>query len=176
MTVGADGQASGTVDRRHAVHPDDERRADGAASSPRSASQPGQAQWRDIVPERADAIIETVSFGKGVIAVTYLKNAANVVEVFDFKGTSLGVVSQPGIGAAAVTAELDRTEAYLTFTSFNYPTTIFRVDLATPQARAGALGAARRAGRSGDRGSRAGLVPVEGRHHGSACSSSTRRD
>src|SRR6185503_20467543 len=75
-----------------------------------------------------------VSFGKGVIAVTYLKNASNVVEVFDFKGKSLGVVSQPGIGAAAVTAEVDRTEAYLTFTSFNYPTTIFRVDLATPQA------------------------------------------
>ena len=57
-----------------------------------------------------------------------------MVEVFDFKGKSLGVVSQPGIGAAGVTAEIDRTEAYLTFTSFNYPTTIFRVDLATPQA------------------------------------------
>ncbi len=133
VTVGADGQATGTV-------------IDGTLfiqttkGAPRgrivaaSASQPGQAQWRDIVPERPDAIIETVSFGKGVIAVTYLKNAANVVEVFDFKGTSLGVVSQPGIGAAAVTAEIDRTEAYLTFTSFNYPTTIFRVDLATPQA------------------------------------------
>ena len=75
-----------------------------------------------------------MSFGKGVIAVTYLKNAANVVEVFDFTGKSLGVVSQPGIGAAAVTAEIDRTEAYLTFTSFTSPTTIFRIDLARPQA------------------------------------------
>jgi prolyl oligopeptidase len=133
VTVGSDGQAFGTVvDGTLFIHT--------TKGAPRgrivaaSASQPGQAQWRDIVPERADAIIDTVSFGKGVIAVTYLKNAANVVEVFDFKGTSLGVVSQPGIGAAAVTAEVDRTEAYLTFTSFTSPTTIFRVDLAAPQA------------------------------------------
>jgi prolyl oligopeptidase len=133
VTVGADGQASGTVvDGTLFIHT--------TKGAPRgrivaaSASQPGQAQWRDIVPERSDAIIETVSFGKGVIAVTYLKNAANVVEVFDFTGKPLGVVSQPGIGAAAVTAEIDRTEAYLTFTSFTSPTTIFRVDLARPQA------------------------------------------
>ena len=133
VTVGTNGQAFGTVvDGTLFIHT--------TKGAPRgrivaaSTSQPGQAQWRDIVPERADAIIETVSFGKGVIAVTYLKNAANVVEVFDFKGKSVGLVSQPGIGAAGVTAEVDRTEAYLTFTSFNYPTTIFRVDLATPQA------------------------------------------
>jgi len=133
VTVGADGQAFGTaIDGTLFIHT--------TKGAPRGrivavgVSQPDQAQWRDIVPERADAIIDTVSFGKGVIAVTYLKNASNVVEVFDFKGKSLGVVSQPGIGAAAVTAEIDRTEAYLTFTSFNYPTTIFRVDLAAPQA------------------------------------------
>ncbi len=41
---------------------------------------------------------------------------------------------QPGIGAAGVSAEPDRTEAYLTFTSFNHPTAIFRVDLAKPAA------------------------------------------
>jgi prolyl oligopeptidase len=133
VTVGTDGQAFGTVvDGTLFIHT--------TKGAPRgrivaaSASQPGQAQWRDIVPERSDAIIDTVSFGNGVIAVTYLKNASNVVEVFDFKGKPLGVVSQPGIGAAAVTAEIDRTEAYLTFTSFTSPTTIFRVDLARPQA------------------------------------------
>ena len=56
-------------------------------------------------------MIEGVSFGKGVIAVTYLKNAANVVEVFDLTGTPLGIVSQPGIGSASLAAEEDRTEA-----------------------------------------------------------------
>jgi prolyl oligopeptidase len=133
VTVGASGQASGTV-------------IDGTLfiqttkGAPRgrvvavSASQPEQSQWRDVVPERSDAIVESVSFGKGTIAVTYLKNASNVVEVFDLDGKPLGEVNQPGIGAVGVSAEIDRTEGFLTFTSFNYPTTVFRVDLANPKA------------------------------------------
>jgi prolyl oligopeptidase len=98
------------------------------------AARPGQEHWRDVVPERDDAVIESVSFGRGVMAVTYLKNASNVVEVFDLDGASRGVLAQPGIGSAGIATELDRTEAYLTFTSFNYPTSIFQVDLSTPAA------------------------------------------
>jgi prolyl oligopeptidase len=99
-----------------------------------NAASPGEAHWRTIVAERDDAVIEAVAFGKGVIAVTYMKNASNIVEVFDLGGHSLGELKQPGIGAAAISAEEDRTEAFLTFTSFNYPTTIFRVDLLRPSA------------------------------------------
>lgn len=95
-------------------------------------SAPDEARWRDVVPERADAVIDAVTFGDGTIVVTYLHNASNVVEVFDRAGRSLGRLAQPGIGAVAVSAEEDRTEAFLTFTSFNYPTTIFRVDLSQP--------------------------------------------
>ena len=95
-------------------------------------SSPGEEHWRDVVPERTDAVIEGVSFAKNIIAVTYLRNASNIVEVFDLSGRSLGVLRQPGIGSAALTAEDDRTEAYLRFTSFNYPTTILRVDLGAP--------------------------------------------
>ena len=97
-------------------------------------AKPAPESWRDVVPERQDAVIEGVSIGKGLIAVTYLRNAANVIEVFDFSGRSLGELSQPGIGTARIATEEDRTEAYLTFTSFNHPTTIFRVDLAAPKA------------------------------------------
>jgi prolyl oligopeptidase len=98
------------------------------------AASPARAGWRELVPERPDAVVEAASFGRGVVAVTYLRNAASVVEVFDLAGRSVGVVAQPGLGAAAIATEEDRTEAYLTFTSFNHPTSIFRVDLATPAA------------------------------------------
>jgi prolyl oligopeptidase len=97
-------------------------------------SKPDETNWRDLVPERENAVIESVSFAKGVIAVSYLENAANVVETFDLSGKSLGRVRQPGIGSTGIATEEDRTEAYLTFTSFNFPTTIFRVDVAKPQA------------------------------------------
>ncbi len=99
-----------------------------------SPHDPGEAHWRDVVPERDDAVIEAVTFGQGAIVVTYMKNASNVVEVFDMSGQSIGVMNQPGIGAVSVTADEDRTEAFLTFTSFNYPTSIFRVDLSKPGA------------------------------------------
>lgn len=98
------------------------------------AANPARAAWRDIVPERADAVIDDVAFGDGAIVVTYLRNASSVVEVFDPGGASRGVLTQPGIGAVSVTAEADRTDAYLTFTSFNHPTAIFRVDLTRPSA------------------------------------------
>jgi len=89
VTVGVDGQATGTVvDGTLFIHT--------TKGAPRgrvvaaSVGEPEQAHWRDIVPERPDAIIDSVSFGKGSIAVTYLMNASNVVEVFDLSGKSLG--------------------------------------------------------------------------------------
>jgi prolyl oligopeptidase len=133
VSVGVPGQAQGTV-IDGTLYIQTTKGAPRGRIVAASAAQPEQAHWRDIVPERVDAIIDSVSFGKNLIAVTYLKNAANIVEVFDMSGKSLGTVSQPGIGAAGVSAELDRTEAFLTFTSFNQPTTIFRIDLLKPGA------------------------------------------
>ena len=133
VSVGTDGMGTGTViDDVLYLHTT--KGAPTGRIVAADAQNPGEPHWRVIVPERADAVIEAVTFAKGRIAVTYLKNAASVIEVFDMTGTSQGVVSTPGIGAAAVAAELDGTEAYLQFTSFNYPTTIFQIDLAAPAA------------------------------------------
>ena len=131
VSVGVDGQATGTVVDGTLYIQTTKGAPKGrvVAVDPRD---PGIAHWRDIVPERADAVIDAVTFGRGSIVVTYMKNAATMVEVFDLQGRSLGVVSQPGIGSASVAAEEDRTEAYLTFESFNYPKTVFRIDLTKP--------------------------------------------
>src|SRR5262249_52986177 len=97
-------------------------------------ANPGREGWRDLVPERDDAVIEGMAIGRGVLAVVYMKDASNIIEVFDLNGRSLGALHQPGIGSVGLSASEDRAEAYLTFTSFNYPTTIFRVDLSAPAA------------------------------------------
>jgi prolyl oligopeptidase len=133
VTVGRTGEVGGTVI-------DDVLYLQTTKGAPKGrvvvapAATPDEAHWRDIIPERADAVIEDVSFARNLIVVTYLKDAANVVEVFDRDGRSLGSLKQPGIGSAGISTEEDRSEAYLTFTSFNYPTTIFRVELTTPSA------------------------------------------
>ena len=131
VTIGRDGVASGTVigSTLFLQTTKDAPRGRVVASP---VGTPGESHWRDIVPERTDAVIESVSFARGHLVVTYLKNASNVVEVFDLDGRSLGQVDQPGIGSVGMATEEARTEAYLTFTSFNYPTTIFRVDVAAP--------------------------------------------
>jgi prolyl oligopeptidase len=86
---------------------------------------------RTVVAERPGMAIQSVSVANGRLAVEYLENAASAVEVFDFAGKPLGELKMPGIGSASLATEPDRTEAYLKFTSFNYPTSIFRVDLAS---------------------------------------------
>jgi prolyl oligopeptidase len=133
VTVGTEGQASGTV-VDNVLYLQTTKGAPRGRVVAAPAATPDEAHWRDVVPERRDAVIEDVSFAHGVIVVTYLKNAANVAEVFDFDGRSLGEIAQPGIGALSVATEEDRTDGYLTFASFNYPTTIFRVDLTKPTA------------------------------------------
>jgi prolyl oligopeptidase len=137
VTTGEAGQAAGTV-VGGVLYLQTTKGAPNGRVVAVDAANPHQSRWRDLVPERKDAVIEGVTFGKGVAAVTYLKNAFSLVEVYDISGGAarpgrlIGTIHQPGIGAATITGDVDRTEAFLTFTSFNYPTTIFRVDLATP--------------------------------------------
>jgi prolyl oligopeptidase len=133
VTVGGDGAASGTVvdgtlylysnqgapnGRVFAVDPKDPRRE----------------TWKEIVPERADAVIQDVAVARGLLVVEYLRNATSAFEVFRLDGTPAGSVRLPGLGTASIAVEPDRTEAYVAFESFNYPDSIFRVDLARPDA------------------------------------------
>src|SRR5579871_1126741 len=101
-----------------------------------STAQPDNTHWKTLVPAQPDAVIQAVGFAKGVFAVTYLRNASNTIEVFDLTGRPRGTVNQPGIGSSSINVEEDRTEAFLTFASYNYPTTIFRVDVGGPAAPA----------------------------------------
>ncbi len=95
---------------------------------------PDRDHWREIVPERKDAVIESVSLARGLLVVTYLTNATSRLELFTFDGKSLGALRLPGIGAASITADESSTEAFVSFTSFNYPSSVLRVDLAHPDA------------------------------------------
>jgi len=131
VSVGTPGVASGTV-------VDGTLYLQTTKGSPRGrvvavdAAAPDSAGWRDVVPERDDTVIEQVSFGRERLAVTCLRQASSVVEVVDFDGRSRGELRLPGIGTASLATEPDQTEAWLTFTSFNHPPSILRVNLDRP--------------------------------------------
>ncbi|MCA1733652.1 MAG: hypothetical protein LC732_08625, partial [Acidobacteria bacterium] len=90
---------------------------------------PEPARWKTVVAERKDAAIEAVSISRSYLVLDYLKDAVNRLEVVRLDGTPVRSVTLPGLGSATVATEHDRDEAFFTFTSFNEPLSIYRVDL-----------------------------------------------
>lgn len=97
-------------------------------------NHPERDKWRELIPERQDAVIDDLSAARGILVAEYLRDASSRIERFDFNGKSLGEIELPGIGTASVSTDESRTEAFLTFQSFNQPRSIYRVDLTTGEA------------------------------------------
>jgi prolyl oligopeptidase len=91
---------------------------------------PAQEHWRSIIPERKDAVLRGVSHARGMLVGRYIRDAVTRFERFAMDGRSLGVLDTPGLGSASLSTEDDRTEAFMSYSSFNEPRTIYRVDLA----------------------------------------------
>lgn len=93
---------------------------------------PSEGNWKTLIPERKDAVLNSAQVAKGMIVADYEERATTRIRLFGMDGSPMGDLKLPGIGSGGVSVENDRTEAFLSFTSFNYPTTIFRLDLAKP--------------------------------------------
>ena len=98
-----------------------------------AASDAGPDAVAEIVPEQ-DATLEGASIVGGVLLASYLVDARTEIRRFALDGSAKEAVKLPGIGTASgFGGEQDDPETFFAFTSFNYPTTIFRYDAATNQ-------------------------------------------
>ncbi len=95
-------------------------------------NNPEESNWKLIIPERKDMALTGLSMARGYLVASYNYKASTRLEKFDLAGKSLGEIKLPGIGTAGVITNDDRTEAFLTYTSFNEPPSIYRFDLADP--------------------------------------------
>jgi len=94
---------------------------------------PASGAWTDFVPEKTEPLAGATS-GGGKIFLTYRKDVASRVYVCDFKGNIEREIGLPGLGSAGgFGGEKDDTFVFYVFTSFNYPPTIFKYDIATGQ-------------------------------------------
>ncbi|AMJ67953.1 prolyl endopeptidase [Hymenobacter sp. PAMC 26628] len=93
--------------------------------------KPQEANWHDVLPEAKDKL-EDVSQVGGHLVATYLHDASSQVKVYDETGKFQHDVALPAIGTASGFGgrRTDKT-VYYAFTSFAYPTTIYKYDLAT---------------------------------------------
>lgn len=92
-------------------------------------SKPAVENWKDIIPETENVL--NASTGGGYIFANYMIDVKSQIKQYDMKGKLVRSVELPGIGTAdGFGAELQEKELYYSFTSFNYPTTIFKFDIA----------------------------------------------
>lgn len=93
-------------------------------------NNPSRENWKLVIPEREDAVLEGLSTARGMLVASYNYKAHSKIERFDLNGKSLGELKLPGLGSAGVVTNDDRTEAFLTYSSFNEPASIYSIDLA----------------------------------------------
>lgn len=89
---------------------------------------PSKANWKDVLPEAAD-VLSNVSIIDGKLVAVYDKDASNHAYVYTLEGKLLQEIALPAVGTVAVSGEKDEKEMFYSFTSFAYPTTIYKYDI-----------------------------------------------
>ncbi|HEV8510988.1 MAG TPA: prolyl oligopeptidase family serine peptidase, partial [Gemmatimonadales bacterium] len=93
--------------------------------------RPAQRAWRELVAQAAD-VIEGSQLVHNTFVVRYLHDASSQIRLFALDGKPAGTVALPTHGSVVqLTGERRDTEMFYAFTSFLYPTTIFRHDFTT---------------------------------------------
>ncbi|HYN19560.1 MAG TPA: prolyl oligopeptidase family serine peptidase [Thermoanaerobaculia bacterium] len=90
---------------------------------------PSPARWREVIAERKDAPLVSIRRVGDLLTGTYLKDASTRIELFAPDGAPRGPLPLPGIGSADLEGDASSPIGYLSYTSFNEPESIYRVDL-----------------------------------------------
>jgi prolyl oligopeptidase len=92
-------------------------------------NRPSVENWVDIIPEQ-DKVLESATLAGGKIIATYIQDARNAAYVYELDGSLLHEVSLPGIGSlGGFSGKIKDKTAFYSFTSFNYPTTVFKYNI-----------------------------------------------
>jgi len=92
-------------------------------------NKPAIENWKEILPERKD-LLRSVTLMKNRIITNYLKDAHTNIEFYDYEGKFLGELKLPALGTvSSFNSEKDSEIAWYDFTSFNYPTNVFKYSI-----------------------------------------------
>jgi prolyl oligopeptidase len=94
-------------------------------------AKPDKKNWQTILPQGKDKL-DGASLVGGKLTATYLRDAHSVAYVFDTNGKNRKEIMLPGLGSAGgFGGRFDHRETFYSYTSFNYPGTVFRYDFRT---------------------------------------------
>ncbi len=93
------------------------------------ANNPKIANVKDLIPE-SENVMGNVSYAGGRLFASYLKDARSEVKIFDLDGKYIDEVKLPGFGSCSgIYGKAKENTAYFTFTSFTFPTVIYKYDV-----------------------------------------------
>lgn len=93
--------------------------------------KPSPENWKTIIPEKKE-LLEWVNTGGGKLFAGYLKNAQTLVNQHAMDGKLEHAIALPGVGTASgFSSKKEDKFFYYTFTSFVFPSTVFKYDINT---------------------------------------------
>ncbi|MFB5944395.1 prolyl oligopeptidase family serine peptidase [Albibacterium sp. RHL897] len=88
------------------------------------------SNWKDLIPETENVL--NIGTGGGKLFANYLKDATSLVQQYNYDGELERTIELPSVGTASgFSAKSEDTELYYSFTSYIYPPTIFKYDIAS---------------------------------------------
>jgi prolyl oligopeptidase len=97
-----------------------------------SAQNPNIFQAQVIIDQHSKNVLQSISFAGGKIFARYMVDATTRVYQHNLDGKMEREVELPGLGqASGFGGKKEDTELFYTFTSFTFPTTIYRYDIST---------------------------------------------
>lgn len=92
------------------------------------AADPKPANWKELIKETSNVL--TPSVGGGKLFANYIVDAVSKVLQYDMEGKLEHEIELPGLGTAGgFSGKREEKELFYVFTSYVYPTTIFKYDV-----------------------------------------------
>jgi len=119
-----------TAAGRHFFRTNDGAPNNRIVSTPAALDRAG-SEWTEVAGE-APSVLTAATLAGDRLFVEYLEDVKSVIRMVALDGRDLGALALPGVGSAsAFSGEPGDMETFYSFSSFNRPGTIFRVDVET---------------------------------------------
>lgn len=95
-----------------------------------TADKPQREYWKDLIPQQ-DAVLVDVDMAGDNMIVTFDRDAANHAYLYRRDGSLIREIKFPAYGSAGFSSSRRHNEVFYVFTSFVYPSAVFRYDMST---------------------------------------------
>lgn len=99
-------------------------------------AKPEKANWKEIVAESPDAVLEDAGIVGGHLSLVYMHKASSVLQIHGLDGKKIRDVALPGIGSSnGIAGQPDEDTAYYSFTSYTSPLSIYEIQVKTGESK-----------------------------------------